>query len=321
MTTPRASVVLCTRNRSRALADALEAVLALSPPFAWELLVVDNASTDDTFEVAREIERANPERMRVVVEPVVGLSAARNCGVRMARGEWIAFLDDDALPVPGWLEAYDEALSEPEVLSAGGPVEPIFVGRLPAWCDERFLPYITVWDRGPEPVDLVYNELPRGANVAYRRAAFDLVGAFDPRLGRSGRSLRSCEEIELGLRIERSGFRTRYAPGARVRHRVEAERLTPSWMIRRFAAQGFSEAIIDWKHYGFEALRSECARRRRGVASVRAQGPTDSLRLRCEQAATSAYLRGVVYAVAMVERWNPADSPGQAARNTESANR
>lgn len=303
---PRATVVVCTRNRAGGLAATLEAALALGGRISWELLVVDNASTDGTLEVARGVEHAHPERVRVVVEPTIGLSAARNCGVRLARGAWLAFLDDDAFPAPGWLEAYDAALDEPGVLSAGGPVEPQYEGELPEWLVQGFLTYLSVWDLGPEPLDLRYIELPRGANVAYRREAFELVGDFDRRLGRAGRSLRSCEEIELGLRIERSGFRTRYVPGARVRHRVEAGRLTPDWMVRRFAAQGFSEAIVDWKHFGRAGLRSGRSRRLEVVTRLRAGEPPGSLRLRCARRDARAYLLGALYALGFVERWQPA---------------
>ena len=305
----RASVVVCTRNRSRSLAETLEAALALSAPFSWELVVVDNHSRDDTRSIARSLAERNPERVRVAVEPVVGLSAARNCGLRHARGAWIAFLDDDAFPAPGWLEAYERALGEPNVLSAGGPVEPIYSSALPDWFDASFLPYLTVWDLGAEPIDLRHNELPRGANVAYRREAFERVGEFDRRLGRSGRSLRSCEEIELGLRLERSGFRALYAPEARVRHRVEAERLTPEWFVRRFAAQGFSEAIIDWKHFGAGGLGEGRVRRRQGLLRLRMEEEPGSLRLRCEASAVRGYRRGALYAVAAVERWDPEAPP------------
>ena len=305
----RASVVVCTRDQSRSLAETLEAVLALSSPFPWELLVVDNASRDDTLAVARSCAERHRERVRVEIEPVVGLSAARNCGVRHARGEWIAFLDDDALPSPGWLEAYERALGEQNVLSAGGPVEPIYSSALPPWFDARFLPYLTVWDLGAEPLDLRYNELPRGANVAYRREAFERVGEFDRRLGRSGRSLRSCEEIELGLRLERSGFRTLYAPEARVGHRVDASRVTPEWLVGRFAAQGFSEAILDWKHFGKDGLREGRQRRREALRWLRSQEEPNSLKLRCEQAAARAYRRGSLYAAMAVERWTPSASP------------
>lgn len=306
MSVLRATVVVCTRNRSAPLVEACEGVLALAAPWPWELLVVDNASTDDTLEVARAIATRHPGRVRVAVEPTLGLSAARNLGARLARGEWIAFLDDDAVPAPGWLEAYDRALVDAATGAAGGPVEPDFRGALPAWFEAAFLPYVSAWDRGAERHVLTHNEYPRGANMAFRRDALRRVGDFDLRLGRRGRSLRSCEEIELCLRLERSGFAVVYEPGARVRHRVEADRLTPEWIVARFGAQGFSEAIVDWKHFGVSGLRRGIARERAAVAFHRRErGPAD-LRVAGHRAALAAYRRGAIYALWAVPRWCPA---------------
>ncbi len=301
---PAATVVVCTRNRSRALEGACRAVLGLPAPFAWELLLVDNASTDDTLEVARALATGDP-RVRVAVEPVLGLSAARNLGVRLARSALVVFLDDDAEPQPGWFEAWEAAFADPEVAAAGGPVDPEWAGALPDWVGPEFLPYLSVWDRGPEAHDLVYNELPRGANVAFRRAALERYGDFDPRLGRCGRSLRSCEEIELCLRLERGGERIRYAPGARVRHRVETDRLTPTWMLKRFAAQGFSEAIVDWKHGGLGALVAGDRRLAAATAHHAGTSGEGSLFVACHAAAHRAYRRGGLYAAVAVARWAP----------------
>jgi glycosyltransferase involved in cell wall biosynthesis len=309
-----ATVLVCTRNRGGELARALDVLGAHATTAPWELLVVDNASTDDTCAVARRFAARHPDRVRVAVEPTLGLSAARDCGVRLARGEIVVFLDDDAEPLPGWLDAYLEALREPGVLAAGGPVEPLFSGPLPVWLGARFLPYLSVWDRGREPHDLAYNELPRGTNMAFRREAFELVGGFDRRLGRSGRSLRSCEETELGLRLERCGGRIVYVPGAGVRHRVDASRLTPRWMAARFAAQGFSEAIVDWKHLGFAGTRRGWAAATAAVARAGregAQGEAAGIELACARAARTAYGWGSLYAALRVERWSP---PERAAR-------
>jgi glycosyltransferase involved in cell wall biosynthesis len=300
-----ASVVVCTRDRGAAIEPTLEAAVALRAPFRFEVLVVDNGSTDSTPAIVERFVLLRPELVRLAVEPVVGLSAARNAGIRLARGGWIAFLDDDAVPVPGWLEAYDRALAEPGVLSAGGPVVADWSGELPEWLEPRYLPYLSVWDRGPVPIDLVYNELPRGANAAYRRQAFEQVGDFDRRLGRIGRSLRSCEEIELGLRLERLGARCRYVPEAGIRHRVDAERLTPAWMERRFAAQGFSEAIIDWRHFGLAGLRRGAAGHAGALERAEAEAGPASLGARFARAARRAYRRGAVYAAWMVPRWQP----------------
>jgi len=307
---PLASVVICTRNRAEVLRRTLCAAERLSVPFEWELIVVDNGSSDHTAEIVRDVGGELAGRTRLAHEPVAGLSAARNLGVRLARGGIVAFLDDDALPSPGWLSAYGETLAEHGVASAGGPVEPQFEGELPPWLDSWCLSCLSAWDRGPAPLDLRYIELPRGANVAYRREIFEVVGDFDRRLGRSGRSLRSCEELELGLRIERCGLRTRYVPGAGVLHRVETRRLSPGWMVRRFASQGFSEAIIDWKHFGWSGIRQSWRRSRLELDAARvSSGNRSSLRFQSVRRQWLAYRRGALYAAFMVARWTPPVPP------------
>lgn len=297
---PRATVVVCTRNRSSALGDFGAAWLGHEAALDWELLVVDNGSTDDTREVAAALVAARPGRARLAVEATLGLSSARNLGVRLARGEWLAFLDDDATPAPGWLDAYERALGRPGVLAAGGPIEPDFAAPPPEWLGAEFLPYLSAWERGPDAHRLAYAEYPRGTNMALRRAAFERFGEFDPRLGRRGRSLRSCEEIELCLRLERAGERVEYLPGAAVEHLVETERLSPGWMRRRFAAQGFSEAIIDWRHGGFAALAAGLRRAARQLGAA----PADrSLFTECQAEAARAYRRGAPYAALFVARY------------------
>jgi len=299
----RASVVVCTRERGAVLAETLRAVAGQSAPFAWELLVVDNGSRDGSLELARELARELGPRARVVEERVAGLSAARNAGVRTARGELILFLDDDAQPYPGWLEALARALDEPGVLAAGGPIEPVFAGPRPAWLEDRYLPYLSAWNRGAEAHDLRYNELPRGTNMAFRREAFARCGEFSRHLGRRGRSLRSCEETEFGLRLERAGARVRYVPAAGVWHRVETQRLSEDWLVARFAAQGESEAIVDWMHWGWAGLKQGlAAARQRALAATRESGSGADLGRRCHQASLDAYRKASWWAPWMVPR-------------------
>jgi GT2 family glycosyltransferase len=320
---PFASVVVCTQNRSRLLAEACAAALAVDyPPERWELVIVDNRSTDDTLEVARDVAAAHPGRVRVVEEPEIGLSAARNRGIAEARGEVIAFLDDDAFPAAGWLRALTAALAEPGVLAAGGPVEPEFEGELPDWFRGRFLPYLTVWDLGPEPLALTYNEYPRGANLAFRREAFERFGGFSPHLGRRGDSLRSCEEIELCLRLERAGGGVRYVPEARVRHRVAAGRITEPWLIRRYGAQGRSEAIIHWRHGGvsglFAGLRAALVR---AAAATLTRHRGGALLGRCQRAALTGFVDGALRALVAVGRWRPTGPDAHPPRRLFTADR
>jgi glycosyltransferase involved in cell wall biosynthesis len=309
---PRVSVIVCTRNRSKLLEEACESMLEMEAPGSeWELLIVDNDSTDDTLELARGIERTHPERVRVMIEKEVGLSATRNAGIGAARGEILAFLDDDAFPARDWLSGIADALSEPQILCAGGPVEPLFQGELPEWLDDRFLPYLTVWDKGPETLPLQYNEYPRGANIAYRRAAFERFGLFSPHLGRKGRSLTSCEEIEHCLRIERGGGRIVYTPAARIRHWVDASRITPEWMEKRFAAQGRSEAIIHYQHAGHRGLRKGL-RVYLTNAKNTPEGTSEADRLyrRCTRATLRAFFLACIDVPFRIPRYKPLPESG-----------
>lgn len=310
MGTPDVSVIVCTRNRSAALAKACEAILAVDfDPGRWEMLIVDNASTDDTADVAQSVVDSHPRRARVILEKEVGLSAARNAGIAASSAPIIAFIDDDAFPESGWLAGIIKGFRRPEVMSVGGPVEPLIEGELPSWFSGRFLPYLTVWDLGDVEIDLTYNEYPRGANIAYRRSGLELVGGFSVHLGRKGTRLLSCEEIELCLRLERAGFAVCYQPGARVRHLTPVGRMTTEWLYARFAAQGRSEAIVNWMHGGVEGVRiglgaarrraAECARDRRRFGEVYAG---------CHRYSLRGYRRGLLD-ILRIPRYRP---PGDA---------
>jgi GT2 family glycosyltransferase len=310
--TPLVSVVVCTRNRSTSLADSLAGLLAMDyPSDRWELLVVDNASTDDTLEVAQAVERENPDRVRVVEEREIGLSAARNAAIRVSEAEIIAFIDDDAVPAPGWLAALVGALSRPGVLCAGGPVRPEFEGELPDWFAGRLLGYLSIWDKGDQEAELVYNEYPRGTNVAFRREAFERFGGFSTKLGRKGKSLLSGEETEICLRIERSGGKILYVPGAGVRHVTPAERVTPAWMARRFQAQGRSEAIINWGHAGLRGLRRGLRMYVRNAIGGRAEarfGETGRILALCQRRALRGYVLGMLEAPFRIRRYRSRES-------------
>jgi glycosyltransferase involved in cell wall biosynthesis len=306
---PSVTVVVCTRNRSTLLGEACAALLGVEPPDGgWEVVIVDNSSTDDTPEVAAAVRDRAPDLVRLVRESTVGLSAARNRGVAEARGQLIAFLDDDAFPAAGWLVALERAFDDGTVACAGGPVDPLLDGELPAWFTGRFLPYLTVWDLGPEPIELHYNEYPRGANMTFRASAFEQFGGFSTRLGRTGRSLLSCEEIELCLRLERGGLRTVYVPDARILHTTPVDRLTPEWMERRFAAQGQSEAIVDWTHGGLRGLvRGIGAHRLHVREAASDRDAVGELFGRCQRRALHGYLRGAATAPLTVPRYRPPD--------------
>lgn len=239
------SIVVCTWNRSGLLVKTLERMLDLSVPdgVGWELVVVDNNSTDDTQEVLSRYEGVLP--LRIVVEEKQGLSYARNAAARAARGRYLAWTDDDVLVNPAWISEYVDAFRRwPEATYFGGPVIPWFEGNPPGWLQETVHmvrgPYALV-DHGDEPIWLDRTHVAYGANFAIDRET-QLDFPFDPRLGRVGTSLRSGDETAVQRALREAGHRGRWVPGARVRHFIPAERQTVAFLRRRIRALGREQA-------------------------------------------------------------------------------
>ena len=216
--TPRCSVVICTRDRPAELDRCLEAVQHLDYP-RFDVLVVDNASRD-----ARPREVAARRGFRYVVEPVVGLSRARNSGARHSNADIVAFLDDDSVPASDWLARLVVEFKDPQVMAVTGRILPLNAApsqerapSLPGGLDlgeERR----AVDAQNPDWFRLAnFGGIGNGGNMAYRHKAFDVWPGFDERIGH-GTPLRGCEEhYAFFLLIER-GYRVIYAPQAVVYH-------------------------------------------------------------------------------------------------------
>ena len=222
------SVVLCTWNRAALLDGALAALTAQhdAPPF--EILVVDNASTDRTRDVVTR-HAAVCDRVRYLHEPRQGLSFARNTGIAAARGEIVAFTDDDVRVGPEWVRAVVATLdSHPDAACAGGPVMPAFPGPVPSWLTPRHWAPLGIQDYGDERfrVDRSRAVCLIGANLAVRRAAFARVGGFAPAVQRVGDGFGSTEDHEWQLRLWASGGYGIYEPLLRVQAPVAPERVT-----------------------------------------------------------------------------------------------
>lgn len=244
---PDVSVVVCTRDRAvslgRTLASLAEQV-ACSDSVSWEVVVVDNGSSDDTPQVT-EAHRDRLDRLRLVSEPIAGLSRARNRGMQAATGSVIAYLDDDAEVEPGWLAALARRFTDPAVTAVGGPIRLVFPSGRPAWLPHRLEAYYAGLELGDEPRLLGPAEYPFGANMALRAEALRDVGGFDERLGRTGRDLISDEEADLFGRLRQRTGSLWWEPEAAVRHHVPADRSTRGFVVRRAYAQGRSRARRD----------------------------------------------------------------------------
>lgn len=235
------AVIICTRNRARQVRDCIESVQRdlehASPELAStvEVIVVDNGSTDTTPAVLESARQALV-RLRVVQEPVAGISLARNRGIAETDADIVVFLDDDATVQLGWITAFRSFFAEhPEAMAAGGAVELAFGGPQPRWLTPRLERYYSALDvaQGDAVRSLPPVPLPVGANVAMRRSVFEQFGGFDPSLGRVGDVLISGEETALLDLVRSAGQGVWLTGGPRVHHHVPPERLRFRWVMRR----------------------------------------------------------------------------------------
>lgn len=245
---PKLSVVVCTYNRAGLLEGCLKSLAEQSADISgYEVIVVDNNSTDKTQEVANSFIKKYPN-FRYVKEPEQGLSHARNRGVKEARGEIVAFIDDDAIAEKNWLSAILFAFEDPSISCIGGRIELLWLAERPDWLTDDFAAYLGLFDRGERRKTLTFPDCPRGGNMAYRKIIFDRIGNFAETLGRVGNSLISNEEIEFCFRIEKAVMKSVFIPDALVYHHVTPNRLTKEWFYRRAYSQGCSDAILDLRH-------------------------------------------------------------------------
>lgn len=233
----RATVAICTHNRDTVLAATVRSVA----PQAEEILVINNASTDDTPAVIYELTSAYGN-VRQIDEPRLGLSHARNRALAEARGDIVVFLDDDAVANPGLVAAHLAAYEDFRVGATGGRIDLVWPrGRRPWWLPHALDGMYAGLALGDAPRDLGPSEGPYGANMSVRTDLGRNLG-FDPSLGRQGASLLSNEETHFFARLRRAHV-VRYAPDARVAHAVLPGRDRLRYLIRRSFAAGQSDVI------------------------------------------------------------------------------
>ncbi|MEI6033656.1 MAG: glycosyltransferase [Verrucomicrobiae bacterium] len=226
------TIAICTYNRCGSLRTTLASFAACEVPagLEWEMLLVDNASTDATPAVAREFDGALP--LRYIFEPKQGLSHARNRAVAEASGSGLLlFTDDDILVERSWIEAYHAAASRhPEADFFGGRVIPHFSEGRPSWLlDERMDlldGFYGCYDLGPEMREIIGGDiLPIGGSMGFRQSCFSGSQRFRTDLGVIGRGMGRGEETEFLGRLVRDGKRGLYVARARCHHGVLPERL------------------------------------------------------------------------------------------------
>jgi glycosyltransferase involved in cell wall biosynthesis len=247
------SVVICTRNRVRVVEKAIESVLGQEyPSQLFELILVDNGSTDPTRALIQRYLVSSPISVSCYVEDRVGVSFARNLGAARARHEYIAFLDDDAAAEPGWLAAFDAAIQQYGAQVAGGRVEPVIQQGVeaPLWWSEESIRGLFGLDHsgfldGRPVVRIRWPLWLGGGNSVYSKELWKEFGNFQITLGPAGKRRRVAEDLDLNVRLERAAVPIYYAHEAVVRHIMTADRLTRCSVLRKAYWAGRTNATAN----------------------------------------------------------------------------
>ena len=255
------TVGICTWNRASILEKCLKQLQCLVIPdsVSWELIVVNNNSTDHTRELLNEYSDRLP--LRTIFEPRQGKSHALNTAISQAQGEWILWTDDDVLVDPNWLVAHLEAIEKfPQSRFFGGPIRPLLESCPPAWI-------VTSWqfisnafaelDLGSEVLELDPHQHAFGANFAIQ-TEIQRQFKFDTSLGRVAENQIRCEETELQLRLMSQGIRGFWNPTAVVQHIIPSERMTHNYI--RAWQEGIGESTGILKNEGAESSHGRASR-------------------------------------------------------------
>lgn len=239
------TVALCTHNH----ADRLERTLAdlpriRIPDAAWEFLVIDNGSRDETPAMLAGHDWPQGWTVRVVREDKLGLSNARNRAIAEARGEYIIFMDDDETADPDWLRAFERLITARRPDAFGGRIQVLFEDARPPWLRDELLGFLGELNRADAISPLVGpGSSFYGGNFGFRRVVCDTVGGFDAMLGRKGSDNTGGEEVDFYRRLLQAGFKVWWTPEAVIHHRIQAVKLNRRYFRDLHYRQGRMEAI------------------------------------------------------------------------------
>jgi glycosyltransferase involved in cell wall biosynthesis len=228
----RLSVVICTWNRAESLQKTLESIENCRVPDGtdWEVLIVDNNSTDATSVICQSFVQRNAERYRYLLEKRQGKSFALNTAIENARGDIIAFTDDDVLIEVDWLFALLRAFDAYDCVGVAGKIVPVWNSPKPPWFvfdgPYRLMVAIVEYDLGDQVQPCQIETAPYGANLALRKYVFGTYGPFRTDLGPVAGTTFRGEDTEYCRRLMRRGEKLIYVPGAVVHHPVPQERTT-----------------------------------------------------------------------------------------------
>lgn len=241
------SIIICTYNREKYIGPLLESIAKNDyPKNDYEILLVDNNCTDNTRSVCENFVKSHPDIIfRYVIETEQGLSAARNKGIKEAKGEIIIYVDDDALVDTNYIRSFAEHfIAHPETMAAGGPIEPLYETEEPLWMSPYTKALLTGWmNYGDYVREYPQGRYPGGGNAAYRKKVFDKIGLFNTELGRKGSALLASEEKDIFDKMHSLGMKIEYLPTPILHHIIPQVKLEKPYFERLTRQIGESERM------------------------------------------------------------------------------
>ena len=247
----KVSVVVCTYNRAELLEECLDSLTKQSiPPEQYEVLVVDNNSPDHTAEVSQSfVDRFS--NFRLITEKKVGLSHARNTGWQEAKGEWIAYIDDDALATENFVERIYWMLENHSYRMYGGLFLPWYKYGKPHWIQDK---YSTNKMKATDVITLPHSHTATGCIMVMEKSLLAAYDGFNPDLGMTGNKVGYSEETDLQYRIRKDGIEVGYDPKLVIHHLVAKYKLEVDWYFRAAFALGRDMVVSGMVGTGFWTL-------------------------------------------------------------------
>jgi glycosyltransferase involved in cell wall biosynthesis len=232
---PILTIVVCTYNRSEWLAGCLSSLESQCNDRSVEVLVVDNNSTDATSNIAHSFSNRLPNYC-YIFEAEQGLSHARNRGYREAKGQIVAYIDDDARANPDWANAIIRFFQDyPNASGVGGQHKAFSSVPIPEWFPEEY----GSRSLGEETRVLQKGEWISGLNMAFKKSALIEIGGFDTSIGMTGEKVSYGEETQLTLRMLGRGMEVYYCPKMQVEHAILPHKLKLRWLLHSNYANGY----------------------------------------------------------------------------------